>query len=203
MLNFVGGCCGTFPSHLAAVMKKCEGVAPRKLPEQPNNPMGSLIDVVNAVAAIRKACLCVSFSDGLSNLSFALRVLNSVCDAMHSGFLYYAVPQGLNVSIVKTGGLPRYQDIEPKARQMCEEVLLNKPDEGNHGERFFGFAESVKNGTFALAAAPAGPALTIAKSTATQQNSPKCTVKRKSEHVQTDPDSMVQDVCRVQSTIET
>eukprot|EP00972_Heterocapsa_arctica_P036439 5363486-Heterocapsa_arctica.AAC.1 len=62
---------------------------------------------------------------------------------------------------------------------MCKEVLLNKSDVGNHVERFFEFAESVKIGTFAFAAAPAGPVLTIAKSTATQQketlNSPKCT----------------------------
>merc|ERR1719473_98289 len=32
ILNFVGGCCGTFPSHIAAVVKKVTGVAPRKLP---------------------------------------------------------------------------------------------------------------------------------------------------------------------------
>eukprot|EP00972_Heterocapsa_arctica_P013117 1926536-Heterocapsa_arctica.AAC.1 len=38
LLNFVGGCCGTFPSHIASVAKKCEGVAPRKPPEPPKYP---------------------------------------------------------------------------------------------------------------------------------------------------------------------
>ena len=38
LLNFVGGCCGTFPSHMAAVVRKCDGEAPHKLPELPKYP---------------------------------------------------------------------------------------------------------------------------------------------------------------------
>jgi len=38
LLNFVGGCCGTFPSHIAAVAKKCADQPPRKLPELPKYP---------------------------------------------------------------------------------------------------------------------------------------------------------------------
>ncbi len=34
-LNIVGGCCGTTPAHIAAMVKVLEGVAPRKLPEIP------------------------------------------------------------------------------------------------------------------------------------------------------------------------
>ena len=34
----VGGCCGTLPSHINAVMKKFEGLAPGKLMEQPMYP---------------------------------------------------------------------------------------------------------------------------------------------------------------------
>ncbi|KQN49125.1 methionine synthase [Serratia sp. Leaf50] len=34
-LNIVGGCCGTTPAHIAAMVKVLEGVPPRKLPEIP------------------------------------------------------------------------------------------------------------------------------------------------------------------------
>ena len=35
LLNCVTGCCGTFPSHIAALKKACEDRALRKLPELP------------------------------------------------------------------------------------------------------------------------------------------------------------------------
>jgi 5-methyltetrahydrofolate--homocysteine methyltransferase len=63
------------------------------------------LDFINAVEEIKRTCPCVSFSGGLSNLSFSFRGLNSLRDAMHSIFLYHAVPKGLNMSIVNPGGL--------------------------------------------------------------------------------------------------
>ena len=62
------------------------------------------LDFINAVAEIKRTCPCVSFSGGLSNLSFSFRGLTSLRDAMHSVFLYHAVPMGLNMSIVNPGG---------------------------------------------------------------------------------------------------
>jgi 5-methyltetrahydrofolate--homocysteine methyltransferase len=76
------------------------------------------IDFINAVAEIKRTCPCVSFSGGLSNLSFSFRGLNKLRDAMHSVFLYHAVPKGLNMSIVNPGGLPRYEDIDPNTRKL-------------------------------------------------------------------------------------
>ena len=35
-------CCGTFRSHINAAMKRCEGVAPRKLIEKPKYPVMQL-----------------------------------------------------------------------------------------------------------------------------------------------------------------
>jgi 5-methyltetrahydrofolate--homocysteine methyltransferase len=101
------------------------------------------IDFLNAVKTIKETCPCVSFSGGLSNLSFSFRGLNSVRDAMHSIFLYHGVPMGLNMSIVNPGSLPRYEDIDANTRKLCEEVLLNKSADGNHVERFLEFAEQV------------------------------------------------------------
>jgi 5-methyltetrahydrofolate--homocysteine methyltransferase len=114
------------------------------------------IDFINAVGEIKRTCPCVSFSGGLSNLSFSFRGLNSLRDAMHTVFLYHAIPKGLNMSIVNPGGLPRYQDIDETTRKLCEEVILNKSPDGKHVERFLEFAENVRKP--APAAAPAGGA---------------------------------------------
>jgi len=62
------------------------------------------LDFIKAVEEIKRTCPCVSFSGGLSNLSFSFRGLNTLRDAMHSVFLYHAVPKGLNMSIVNPGG---------------------------------------------------------------------------------------------------
>merc|ERR1719375_2435872 len=116
------------------------------------------VDFINAVADIKRACPCVSFSGGLSNLSFSFRGLNSLRDAMHSVFLHHAIPKGLNMSIVNPGLLPRYTDIEPQTRNLCDEVILNKSDDGGHVERLLEFAEQVKNAKDAPAAAAGGAA---------------------------------------------
>merc|ERR1719162_555523 len=42
LLNFVGGCCGTFPSHIKAVVDKVKDCAPHKLPELEKYPMMQL-----------------------------------------------------------------------------------------------------------------------------------------------------------------
>merc|ERR1719171_1686278 len=38
ILNFVGGCCGTFPSHIAKLVEKLKVCPPRPLPEVPKYP---------------------------------------------------------------------------------------------------------------------------------------------------------------------
>ena len=62
------------------------------------------IDFVNAAEVSKRTCRCVSFSGGLSNLSFSIRVLKSLGDAMRAIFLHHA---GLNLSIVNPGGVRR------------------------------------------------------------------------------------------------
>ncbi|CAE7576078.1 metH [Symbiodinium sp. CCMP2592] len=109
------------------------------------------VDLINAVAEMKCTCPCrASFSGGLSNPSFSFRGLNSLRDAMHSVFLYRAVPKGLNMSIVNPGGRPRNEDIEPKTQ---EEVILHKSADGNHVELFLEYAEQVMKPP---APAPAG-----------------------------------------------
>lgn len=68
-------------------------------------------------------------SGGLSNVSFAFRGNNSVREAMHSVFLYHAIPAGLDMAIVNAGQLTIYDDIPDELRERVEDVILNRrPD---------------------------------------------------------------------------
>ncbi|MEO7248492.1 MAG: methionine synthase [Novosphingobium sp.] len=87
------------------------------------------VDFIEAVKEIRLRCPHVHFSGGLSNLSFSFRGNEPVRRAMHSIFLYHAIPAGLDMAIVNAGQLDVYDTIDPELRQACEDVILNK-DEG-------------------------------------------------------------------------
>ncbi|MES2493541.1 MAG: dihydropteroate synthase, partial [Pseudomonadota bacterium] len=100
------------------------------------------VDFVEAVAQIRAACPHVHFSGGLSNLSFSFRGNETVRRAMHSVFLYHAIPAGLDMAIVNAGQLDVYDTIDPELRQACEDVILNR-DEGAT-ERLIALAERYK-----------------------------------------------------------
>merc|ERR1719331_1405372 len=101
------------------------------------------LDFINAVETIHKECPEVSFSGGLSNLSFSFRWLDELREAMHSVFLYLAIPKGLNMSIVNAGMLPVYTDIEPELRDLCTEVILNESPNNDHVEHILAVAEKM------------------------------------------------------------
>ena len=87
------------------------------------------VDFIEAVKEIRIACPHVHFSGGLSNLSFSFRGNEPVRRAMHSIFLYHAIPAGLDMAIVNAGQLDVYDTIDPDLRVACEDVILNRdPD---------------------------------------------------------------------------
>jgi 5-methyltetrahydrofolate--homocysteine methyltransferase len=100
------------------------------------------VDFIEAVREIRKRCPHVHFSGGLSNLSFSFRGNETVRRAMHSVFLYHAIPAGLDMAIVNAGQLDVYDQIDPVLREACEDVILNR-DEGAT-ERLITLAESFK-----------------------------------------------------------
>ncbi|HVI98774.1 MAG TPA: methionine synthase [Sphingomonas sp.] len=106
------------------------------------------VDFIEAVKEIRQRCPHVHFSGGLSNLSFSFRGNEPVRRAMHSVFLYYAIPAGLDMAIVNAGQLDIYDDIDPELRQACEDVILNRDPEA--GERLVALAEKYR-GTDAAA----------------------------------------------------
>ena len=100
------------------------------------------VDFIEAVREIRQRCPHVHFSGGLSNLSFSFRGNEPVRRAMHSVFLYHAIPAGLDMAIVNAGQLDVYDLIDPALREACEDVILNR-DEGAT-ERLITLAESFK-----------------------------------------------------------
>ena len=105
------------------------------------------LDFIEAVKEIREACPHVHFSGGLSNLSFSFRGNETVRRAMHSVFLYYAIPAGLDMAIVNAGQLDVYDQIDPVLREACEDVILmRQPKEGDQTatERLIELAESFK-----------------------------------------------------------
>src|SRR5215217_5849109 len=92
------------------------------------------IDFIEAVKEIRVRCPHVHFSGGLSNLSFSFRGNETVRRAMHSVFLYHAIPAGLDMAIVNAGQLDIYDQIDPVLRQACEDVILNRNQDVPEGE---------------------------------------------------------------------
>jgi 5-methyltetrahydrofolate--homocysteine methyltransferase len=87
------------------------------------------VDFIEATREIRKRCPHVHISGGLSNLSFSFRGNEPVRRAMHSIFLYHAIPAGMDMGIVNAGQLDVYDTIDPELRKACEDVILNS-DEG-------------------------------------------------------------------------
>ncbi|MBX3592896.1 methionine synthase [Sphingomonas sp.] len=106
------------------------------------------VDFIEAVKVIKARCPHVHFSGGLSNLSFSFRGNEPVRRAMHSVFLYYAIPAGLDMAIVNAGQLDVYDTIDPGLRTACEDVILNKDPEA--GDRLVALAEKFR-GTDAVA----------------------------------------------------
>ncbi|MCW4461402.1 methionine synthase [Sphingomonas sp. BT-65] len=106
------------------------------------------VDFIEAVKEIKARCPHVHFSGGLSNLSFSFRGNEPVRRAMHSVFLYHAIPAGLDMAIVNAGQLDVYDAIDPELRTACEDVILNKDPDA--GERLVALAEKFR-GTDAVA----------------------------------------------------
>ena len=110
------------------------------------------IDFIEACREIKARCPHVHISGGLSNLSFSFRGNEVVRRAMHSVFLYHAIPAGLDMAIVNAGQLDIYDQIDPELREHCEDVILDRrpKDGGDATDRLIALAERYK-GTDAVA----------------------------------------------------
>ena len=106
------------------------------------------IDFIEAAREIRRRCPGTHISGGLSNLSFSFRGNEPVRRAMHSVFLYHAIPAGMDMGIVNAGQLDVYDAIDAELREACEDVILDRRDDAT--ERLVTLAEKFR-GTDAAA----------------------------------------------------
>jgi 5-methyltetrahydrofolate--homocysteine methyltransferase len=100
------------------------------------------VDFIEAVKELRVLCPHAHYSGGLSNLSFSFRGNEPVRRAMHSIFLYHAIPAGLDMAIVNAGQLDIYDDIDDELRVACEDVILNSDPDAT--ERLIALAEKYR-----------------------------------------------------------
>jgi 5-methyltetrahydrofolate--homocysteine methyltransferase len=100
------------------------------------------VDFIEATRIIKQKMPLTKVSGGVSNMSFSFRGNDTVREAMHSVFLYYAIKAGMDMGIVNAGQLVVYDEIEPKLRDLCEEVILNRNPDAT--DKLLAFAETVK-----------------------------------------------------------
>ena len=100
------------------------------------------VDFIEACKAIRATLPHCHISGGLSNVSFSFRGNEIVRRAMHSVFLYHAIPAGLDMAIVNAGQLDIFDDIDPELRDAVEDVILNRRDDAT--ERLLDLAEQYR-----------------------------------------------------------
>src|SRR5438309_2100865 len=101
------------------------------------------VDFIEATKIIKQKMPLVKISGGVSNVSFSFRGNDHVREAIHSVFLYHAIRAGMDMGIVNAGQLVVYDEIEPKLRELCEDVIMNKRPDAT--ERLVNFAETVKS----------------------------------------------------------
>ena len=104
------------------------------------------LDFIEACVEIRARCPGVHISGGLSNLSFSFRGNEPVRRAMHSVFLFHAIPAGLDMAIVNAGQLDVYDAIDPVLREAVEDVILDRAPKsgGDATEILIGLAEKYR-----------------------------------------------------------
>ena len=100
------------------------------------------VDFIEATRIIKQRMPLTKVSGGVSNVSFSFRGNDVVREAMHSVFLYHAISAGMDMGIVNAGALVVYDEIEPKLRELCEDVVLNRNPDAT--ERLVVFADTVK-----------------------------------------------------------
>lgn len=101
------------------------------------------VDYFKATKWIKENLPKAKVSGGLSNVSFSFRGNNKVREAIHAVFLYHAIEAGMDMGIVNAGQLEVYSEIDETLRELVEDVLLNRREDGT--ERLVDYAEKIKN----------------------------------------------------------
>src|SRR3954451_11580384 len=125
------------------------------------------LDFIEASREIRRRCPGTHISGGLSNLSFSFRGNEPVRRAMHSVFLYHAIPAGMDMGIVNAGQLDVYDAIDAELREACEDVVLDRRADATErlvalAEKFRGTDEAAEKALAEWRSLPVGERLSYA-----------------------------------------
>lgn len=100
------------------------------------------VEFFEAIKQIKAECPGAKTSGGVSNVSFSFRGNDVVREAMNACFLYHAINAGLDMGIVNAEQLEVYDEIEPKLRDLIEDVLLNRHPDAT--DRLIEYADDIK-----------------------------------------------------------
>jgi 5-methyltetrahydrofolate--homocysteine methyltransferase len=100
------------------------------------------VDFIEATRWIKANLPGAKVSGGVSNVSFSFRGNDHVREAIHTVFLYHAIQAGMDMGIVNAGQLGVYEQIDPKLRELVEDVVLNRDPDA--GEKLVAAAEGLK-----------------------------------------------------------
>jgi 5-methyltetrahydrofolate--homocysteine methyltransferase len=109
------------------------------------------VDFIEATRWIKENLPGAKVSGGVSNVSFSFRGNEPVREAIHTVFLYHAIQAGMDMGIVNAGMVGVYDNLEPRLRELVEDVVLNRRPALREGEpartpteRLLDVAEEVK-----------------------------------------------------------
>jgi 5-methyltetrahydrofolate--homocysteine methyltransferase len=102
------------------------------------------VDFIEATRWIKQNLPHAKISGGVSNVSFSFRGNDPAREAIHTVFLYHAIQAGMTMGIVNAGMMGVYDQLDPKLREMVEDIVLNRSPEAT--ERFIEFAPTLKAG---------------------------------------------------------
>lgn len=100
------------------------------------------VDFIETIKWIKANLPYAKISGGISNLSFSFRGNDSVREAIHSVFLYYAIREGMDMGIVNAGLMQIYDEIPAELLERVEDVVLNRRPDAT--ERMIAYAEQIK-----------------------------------------------------------
>jgi 5-methyltetrahydrofolate--homocysteine methyltransferase len=90
---------------------------------------GYAVAYIEATRRLKAELPGTRVSGGVSNVSFAFRGNDTVREAIHAVFLYYAIAAGMDMGIVNPGQLAVYSEIPGELLERVEDVVLNRrPD---------------------------------------------------------------------------
>ncbi len=102
------------------------------------------VNFIDACRWIRSNLPGANTSGGVSNVSFSFRGQNTIREAIHAVFLYYAIRAGLTMGIVNPVQLALYDDIPEELKSRVDDLVLNKRSDAT--DRLLEIAESLGKG---------------------------------------------------------